>query len=41
MEPELFWGLFSATGQPLAYMLFRSAEQEEQEEQGSDREKQS
>lgn len=41
MEPKLFWGLFSATGQPLAYMLFRSAEQEEQEERSADREKQS
>lgn len=41
MEPELFWGLFSATGQPLAYMLFRSAEREGQEDQDSDREKQS
>ena len=31
MEPELFWGLFSATGEPLGYMLFRSAEQEQQD----------
>ena len=31
MEPELFWGLFTVTGEPLAYMLFRSAEQEERE----------
>ena len=27
MEPDLFWGLFAATGEPLAYMLFRSAEE--------------
>ena len=33
MEPELFWGLFTMTGEPLAYMLFRSAEQEEREDQ--------
>lgn len=32
MEPELFWGLFTMTGEPLAYMLFRSAEQEEQKD---------
>ena len=32
MEPELFWGLFAATGKPLAYMLFRSAEQEAEAE---------
>lgn len=31
MEPELFWGLFAKTGEPLAYMLFRSAEQEDQQ----------
>ena len=39
MEPELFWGLFSATCEPLAYMLFRSAE-EEWEEQRHQREEQ-
>ena len=31
MEPDLFWGLFAATGEPLAYMLFRSAEEEWEE----------
>lgn len=41
MEPELFWGLFSATGEPLAYMLFRSAEQEEREDQQTGPEEQS
>ena len=40
MEPELFWGLFAATGEPLAYMLFRSAE-EEWEAQRTPREEQS
>ena len=27
MEPDLFCGLFAVTGEPLAYMLFRSAEE--------------
>lgn len=31
MEPELFWGLFTMTGKPLAYMLYRSAEREEEQ----------
>ena len=26
MEPEGFWELFCTTGEPLAYMLYRSAE---------------
>lgn len=38
MEPELFWGLFAATGRPLAYMLFRSAEQEAEEAEPSEEE---
>ena len=28
MEPEPFWELFCMTGEPLAYMLYRSAEVE-------------
>ena len=40
MEPDLFWGLFAVTGEPLAYMLFRSAE-EEREEQRRRREERS
>ncbi len=40
MEPDLFWGLFAVTGEPLAYMLFRSAE-EEWEEQRRQREERS
>ena len=31
MEPGAFWELFCQTGEPLAYMLYRSAE-----EQGGD-----
>ena len=27
MEPEPFWELFCLTGEPLAYMLYRSAEE--------------
>ena len=27
MEPEVFWELFCATGDPLAYMLYRSEEE--------------
>ena len=30
MEPESFWELFYLTGEPLAYMLYRSAEAEQQ-----------
>ena len=38
MEPDLFWGLFAVTGEPLAYMLFRSAEEwEEQRRQREER----
>lgn len=25
MEPELYWELFHATGEPMAYLLYRSA----------------
>lgn len=25
MEPEVYWEMFCATGDPLAYMLYRSA----------------
>ena len=32
MEPDLFWWLFAVTGEPLAYMLFRSAEEEREEQ---------
>jgi len=28
MEPEQLWELFCLTGEPLAYMLYRSAEGE-------------
>jgi len=28
MEPEQLWELFCLTGEPLAYMLYRSAEEE-------------
>lgn len=28
MEPEPLWELFCLTGEPLAYMLYRSAESE-------------
>lgn len=28
MEPELYWELFCQTGEPLAYMLYRSAEKQ-------------
>ena len=40
MEPDLFWGLFAVTGEALAFMLFRSAE-EEWEEQRRQREERS
>ena len=30
MEPELYWELFCATGDPVAYMLYRSAEGDEE-----------
>lgn len=29
MEPEPLWELFCMTGEPLAYMLYRSAEAQE------------
>lgn len=28
MEPEVFWELFAMTGEPLAYVLYRTAEAE-------------
>lgn len=28
MEAECFWELFCRTGEPLAYMLYRSAEEQ-------------
>ena len=28
MEPGAFWELFCQTGEPLAYMLYRSAEEQ-------------
>lgn len=31
MEPEVYWELFCATGDPLAYMLYRGMEAEETE----------
>lgn len=38
MEPELFWGLFASTGEPLVYMLYRSLEEKaEQEKEASKR----
>lgn len=32
METEAFWELFCMTGEPLAYMLYRSAEAEHDED---------
>lgn len=32
MEPELLWSLFVMTGEPMAYMLYRSAEEEAEKE---------
>ena len=32
MEPELFWGLFASTGEPLAYMMYRSLEEAAEQE---------
>jgi len=32
MEPELYWELFCATGDPMAYMLYRSTEEEKTQE---------
>lgn len=31
MESESFWELFCQTGEPMAYMLYRSAEEEQDE----------
>ena len=31
MEPEVYWELFCATGDPMADMLYRSTEEEEDE----------
>lgn len=31
MEPDIYWELFCATGDPLAYMLYRSEEEKEPE----------
>ena len=28
MEPELCWEMFCQTGEPMAYMLYRSAEEQ-------------
>jgi len=33
MEPQAYWELFCATGDPMAYMLYRSQEEEDDEEQ--------
>ena len=30
MEPETLWDVFCMTGEPMAYMLYRAAEQREQ-----------
>ncbi len=32
MEPDLFWGLFASTGEPLAYMMYRSLEEAAEQE---------
>ena len=32
MEPEVYWELFCATGDPMAYMLYRSQEEPENKE---------
>ena len=29
MEPETLWDVFCMTGEPMAYMLYRAAEQQE------------
>jgi hypothetical protein len=29
MEPETLWDVFCLTGEPMAYMLYRAAEQRE------------
>ena len=29
MEPEVYWELFCATGDPMAYMLYRGMTEEE------------
>ena len=29
MEPETLWDVFCMTGEPMAYMLYRAAEQRE------------
>ena len=31
MEPKDYWELFCATGDPAAYMLYRSAEEENED----------
>lgn len=31
MEPETLWDVFCLTGEPMAYMLYRAAEQREDE----------
>ena len=31
MEPEVYWELFCATGDPLAYMLYRGEEENKDE----------
>ena len=30
MEPETLWDVFCLTGEPMAYMLYRAAEQREE-----------
>ena len=32
MEPEIYWELFCATGDPMAYMLYRGAEEDDSAE---------
>lgn len=34
MEPEVFWELFAMTGEPLAYVLYRAAEERQAAPQG-------
>ena len=31
MEPETLWDVFCMTGEPMAYMLYRAAEQRQNE----------
>ena len=31
MEPEVYWELFCATGDPMTYMLYRGMTEEEEE----------